>query len=286
MKIVEILKKSKELLGAQGDLLGAEVLLAFVLDRGREFLLAHPDNVLTEVEEKQFWFLLRRFFAGEPVAYLTHRKEFFGLDFYVDERVLIPRPETEFLVQQVIDFLRDFSDLKSEPLRILDIGTGSGCIAVALAKHLSFAQITATDISTLALEVAHQNAEKHEVTSRINFLQSDLLDGVENDRDHYHDIIVANLPYIGRKRNNFISREAYDHEPHIALFGGDDGLLFYRKLFEQIGVLKRKPRLFLGEFGFLQHEEISRLLKTSLRPKRLEILPDYAKIERIFIAEF
>lgn len=289
MTIAALLSEAKKRLGPQGDLLGAEVLLAFVLSKGREYLIAHAEEVLADAICDRFGDLFGRFYAGEPVAYLTNSRAFYGLDFYVDQRVLIPRPETELLVSAVLDFVNSRKQQNHESLadgiRILDVGTGSGCIAVALATHLPQAKITAVDISTEALAVARINAQKHGVIDRIHFLQSDLLEGIANEQksDEHFDIVVANLPYIGEKRFNFVSRETRAFEPHVALFGGEDGLRLYERMFVQLQQKEWQPQLLLGEFGFLQVEEMKLLIRQFFPDNHLEILQDYAKIERIFI---
>jgi len=276
MNIREILQEVKMTLGPQGDFLGAELLLAFVLKKDRIYLLAHDDEILTNVDVEKFENLFERMLAGEPVAYLTGNKEFFGMDFLVDKRVLIPRPETEHLVERVLDYCKQWSG----SLRILDVGTGSGCIAVSLAKHLPSAQVTAVDISLDALEVAGLNAEKNGV--KIQFFQSDLLQSVEGP----FDIIVANLPYIGEKRFAFVTRSVSDYEPHLALFAGEDGLELYRKFFEQLLATSWKPKLLLGEFGFLQRDELTALFKKVFTGQEIRFEQDYAHIDRMFVVEW
>lgn len=283
MTIRQILQDVKSRIGAAGDVLGAELLLAFVLDKGREYLPAHPDETLGDEKVRRFWEFFNRMTAGEPVAYLLGKKEFYGLEFYVDRRVLIPRPETEHLVEQVLKFFRDDSSgRRMENRKILDMGTGSGCIAVALAKHLPCAIVTGSDISSEALDVARKNAEKQGVSGRMNFVGSDLLGGIEGP----FDVIVANLPYIGEKRFSFVSKSAFDYEPHVALFGGEDGLSLYRKFFGQLSKMNWRPSLLVGEFGFLQREELERCLKETLPEAAIRFEQDYAHIDRMFVVEF
>ncbi len=267
-----------------GDFLGAEVLLSFVLGKNRDYLVTHPEAILTSEQESVLRELFVRFLKGEPVAYLTGEKEFYGLNFYVDKRVLIPRPETEMLVEEVIAFV---SNLKKDawynnrPLRIIDVGTGSGCIAISLAKHLPLENFTAGDISSEALQVAKNNAKRHEVYNRINFQVSDLLENISGD----FDIIVANLPYIGVEKFNFVSRATREYEPHVALFGGEDGLVLYKKLFQQIVDRRFKPLLVLGEFGFLQVDFVRQILNTYFAQSQCVIKEDLAHIERIFLVK-
>lgn len=279
MTIRETIGSSTERLGKSTEqILAVEVLLAFVMNMRREELFTYPDMELAGPDEKKFWELFGRFYAGEPVAYLTNRKEFYGLNFYIDENVLIPRPETELLVDEVIRLYGKCS----AKLRILEVGTGSGCIAVSLAKCLKNAEIVATDISAAALTVARRNARDLGVGDRIVFFESDLIANVAGS----FDIVVANLPYIGEKKYRFVSKEAFAYEPHVALFGGENGLQLYERLFKQMVGQVWRPRILLGEFGFLQGEDMRVLLKKYFQDETREILKDYASIERIFMVAF
>lgn len=273
--------------GAGEISLSIEVLLAFVLGKDRAWLMAHSEAPVSQEQERQFGEFFLRFRAGEPVAYLTGKKEFYGLEFLVNKSVLIPRPETEMLVERVLEFARRpqagaRKGGRGSGLKVLDIGTGSGCIAVSLAKHLPDAQITAVDISTEALETAKKNAQLHEVVPRVKFLESDLLANVEGE----FDIVVTNLPYIGTERHAILSREVREYEPHTALFGGADGLRLYERLFEQMAVLAWKPRLFFGEFGFSQGFEMRQLLNKFFIHADVLVEKDLASIERIFVVRF
>lgn len=278
MTLSETLQQAKKNLPSPDDWLAAEVLLAFVIGKSREHLIAHADAEIPASQFADFQDLFQRFLGGEPVAYLTHVKEFYGLDFYVDKRVLIPRPETELLVEKVIEL----AGSSAVPVRILDVGTGSGCIALSLAKHLPKAIIQATDISEEALEVAKLNAQKLPLTNEPQFFQSNLLEKVEQPAD----IIVANLPYIGTERFAFVSKNARDHEPHVALFGGKDGLTLYEQLFQQLNQKPWKPQILLGEFGFLQTEELTDLIQKYFPEAELTFAKDYAHIDRIFMVKF
>lgn len=279
MNIQEFLQEARQKTGPDGDVLGAELLLAFVLGRTREYLLAHPYEVLEDGSLERYHTLFGRMLAGEPVAYLLGKKEFFGLEFFVDGRVLIPRPETEHLVEYVLNFVRK-SGIR-EP-KILDLGTGSGCIAVSLAKHLPSAWVAGSDISLEALEVAKKNAVFHGVEGRTGFFQADLLEGLEGP----FDVIALNLPYIGEKRFSFVSKSAVDYEPHLALFGGEDGLELYRRFFEQLSGRKWRPSLLAGEFGFLQKDELHDSISGVFPSAEVRFEQDYAHIDRMFVVEF
>ena len=178
-----------------------------------------------------------------------------------------------------MDMVLKFAKLCSHNLRVLDVGTGSGCIAVTLAKKLPTALITGVDISEQALEVAEKNSNYHGVANNLRFQKSDLLENVTGA----FDVIVANLPYIGEEKYNFVSRETKAFEPHVALFGGPDGLLLYEKLFSQLKLVSYKPNLLIGEFGFLQAEAMSQLLNKFFVQESWRIIKDLASIERVFV---
>lgn len=187
---------------SDSPILDCEILLAHVLKKPREFLYAHPNREVAENTKKKFEKLLRRRIKGEPIAYLISHKEFFGLDFYVDKRVMIPRPDTEALLEKII------KETKNKKITIVDVGTGSGCLAIALKKHLPQCEIIATDISKKALAVAGKNAKKHKV--KIEFLHGDLLRPLQEKVD----LIVANLPYLPK---NVSRKKNLKFEPQLAL---------------------------------------------------------------------
>lgn len=260
----------KDLLQTGGTSLEKEVLLANLLGKNREFLLTNPEYEVSNEQSERFYGLIRSHERGVPIAYLIKHKEFFGLSFIVDERVLIPRPETEFLVEKVIEFAGKDPSIK----KIVDIGTGSGNIACSLAKNLENVQIFATDVSDKALEVAKINAQKLNVV--ISFIKSDLLDEL---KDMEFDIIVANLPYIGTETNSFVSKETEEHEPHVALYGGSDGLELYEKLFNQV----KNFKYLMGEVGFNHREALEKLFEKYFPNSNCEVLKDLAGLDRYFI---
>ncbi|MEK7544766.1 MAG: peptide chain release factor N(5)-glutamine methyltransferase [Patescibacteria group bacterium] len=252
----------------------SRVLLAFVLGISQESLVARSSDVVIDENEQRFFTLIERCFSGIPLAYLVQRKEFYGLDFYVDERVLIPRPETELLVDEVLK-------VSEKASCIADIGTGSGCIAVSLASKLPLVHFLAVDISPDALEVARRNISSYQFIDQIQLFQSDLLNSI---CDREIDIVVANLPYIGEDQFRFLDSEVEKNEPHVALFGGHDGLQLYKKLFQQILVMPYQPQYLLGEFGFGQADEL-RLLLNQFFDQKWSIVLDGAGIERIFVVK-
>lgn len=253
-----------------------ETLLSHCLGVERGHLLDRLDEEVDHDISREYLTLLGRHHVGEPVAYLIGHKDFCGLDFHVDNRVLVPRPETENIVNEVV--LR--AGEHEEP-RILDVGTGSGCIAISLAKKLPRSKVTAADISPDALDVARVNTFAHGVEGRVDLVQSDLIADVPGE----FDFVVANLPYI-KTENAPIGQEAVHFEPSLALFGGSDGLSLYEKLFRQLQGKVWKPRFLLGEFGFLQGNEIRSLSEKYFGGGTCRIIEDYASMERVFVVGF
>ncbi len=286
MTIKELLNKGVDFLGRdrEGNVLDTEVLLAFVLDVDKEYLFAHDDEDQPEDFEKLFWHYLKKVQAGEPVAYITQEKEFFGLNFFVDDRVLIPRPETEHMVEEAVTFIEEHDT--GERVSVLDVGTGSGNIAVAIAKYFEaqgsdvIEKIDALDIEDGAVEVAHLNVDQHNVDHLVNVFQSDLLEVVPEGE--FYDVIVANLPYIGEVKRQGLSDSTEKYEPTSALFAGDDGLDLYRRMFEEMREKNIRYNIMFGEFGFGQSEDLAEVLNEFFN-ESWEIKQDLAGIERYFI---
>ncbi|MEX0616906.1 MAG: peptide chain release factor N(5)-glutamine methyltransferase [Candidatus Woykebacteria bacterium] len=217
----------KEALAANPiDKIEAEIVLSGLLRKDRSFLYAHPEFRLSKTRTSKLTSKLKRRERGEPLAYILGYKEFYGLKFYVDKRVLIPRQETEELIEKVFNWIKK-KNLTAPS--ICEVGTGSGCIAVTLAKLAPSAKIYAIDIDKHALEVAKKNAKLHGVSEKITFLQGDLLTPLSEKVD----LIVANLPYIPTKKISSLQGELRDWEPRVALDGGTDGKELYLKLFKQ-----------------------------------------------------
>jgi release factor glutamine methyltransferase len=298
--------------------LAAELLLMRTLDRDRTWLYTHPETALDPAAVEKYFTLIARRAAGEPTQYLTGKQEFWGLEFEVTPAVLIPRPETEHVVEVALERLGTrgikinlATGAPSAPLRIADVGTGSGCLAVALAHELPHAEFVATDISAAALEVARRNAARHGVAERIRFLECNLLDALIGDfssavgarhavpprvenRDvpqaeagrESFDLIVSNPPYVARGEASDLPREVRDHEPHSALFGGVTGVEFYAHLIEQAGSLLRDGGILVLEFGYNSSEHVRGILDSNPQWSELKITNDLAGIPRVISAEF
>lgn len=232
--------------------LKARLLMQFVLNQTRQYLMVYDEKKLTKEEEENYQETVEELIKGVPLQHITHRQEFMKMDFYVNHHVLIPRPDTEVLVEEVIQIAR-----KIKAKKILDLCTGSGAIAVSLAKYIENSQITATDISTKALEIAVLNAKKQQVDKQIAFLQSDLFKELPKEK---YDMIVSNPPYIKKEIIKTLDKEV-QKEPHIALDGGQDGLDFYRKIIHQsYEFLKYRGYLCL-EIGYDQKIDVIELIE-------------------------
>jgi release factor glutamine methyltransferase len=264
--------------------LSAELLLMHTLGRDRSFLYAHPEYELDAGESARFAQAIEERAAGTPVQYLTGRQEFWGLEFEVNPSVLIPRPETEHVVEVTLARL---AARRNESLTVADAGTGSGCLAVALAHELPRAQIFATDISPAALAVAQRNAARHGFAARIefrraNFLRTYLADGPPVKR--CIDLIVSNPPYIGLDEAAGLPREVREHEPHEALFAGPDGFAAYPRLIAQAESLLRSGGWLVLELGHKSAERVSTLLQTAAWVD-VAVERDLAGIDRVISAQ-
>ena len=230
-------------------------LLAHVIGRDRTFILSHADDPISEEQLEKFRKTLEWRAGGEPLQYITGHQEFFGLDFEVISDVLIPRPETELLVETA---LRLVSNREAAPI-ICDVGTGSGCIAVTLLHELPHAQGMAIDISPAAIEVAKRNASRHSVSERLEFVVSDCFAAL-NRKDPLFDLVVSNPPYIAVGELEGLQREVRDYEPHLALEAGADGLSIIRRLLGDAGAYLKPGGHFLFEIGFDQREAVDSLI--------------------------
>ena len=250
-------------------------ILAHAIGRDRTFVITHAKEPLEPNTLEIFRKLIERRAAGEPFQYISGHQEFFKLDFEVTPNVLIPRPETELLVEISLGLLMD----QPEPL-FADIGTGSGCIAISLLHELPRARAIATDISTVALNLARRNAERHSVADRLKFIESDLF--VALPRDQEFSLVVSNPPYIREGEWLTLQREVRDYEPRTALVSGPDGLSTIRRLLREVPAFVRSEGYFVFEIGFGQDEPVTELIDTQTW-KRLEIRTDLQNIPRAVV---
>ncbi|HCC23604.1 TPA: peptide chain release factor N(5)-glutamine methyltransferase [Candidatus Falkowbacteria bacterium] len=280
-------------------LLDAQILLAFVLKKTKEYLFTYPEKTLTKNQAARFKTLIKQRTAGRPIAYLTHHKEFYGLDFYVNRSVLIPRPDTELLVSETIKLVTAGRDRQPTNINIAEIGTGSGAIAVAITvsvghtRPLPAANIFATDISAKALTVAQKNARLHH--AKIKFLHGNLLEPLKNQKI---DILIANLPYLptsnikglvtlssveGRQKS--FDTIGLKFEPHTALYSGPDGLNAYREFFHQAAKLKHQPKFILIEFDPRQTPTLKKIIKTIFPTSKIQVKKDLCGLDRVMIVK-
>ena len=232
--------------------LKARLLMQYILDKPRQYLLVYDNQTLSLRQEVDYFKAIKKVSNGIPLQHITHMQEFMKMNFYVNEDVLIPRPDTESLVEEVIKIVK-----KINAKKILDLCTGSGAIAISLAKYIEGSQITAVDISAKALEVAKLNAKNNDVENQITFVKSNLFDGLAKEK---YDIIVSNPPYIRKDVIKTLDKEV-QKEPKIALDGGYDGLDFYRKIIHQSDeYLKFKGYLCL-EIGYDQKIDVIELIE-------------------------
>lgn len=263
--------------GVESPRLDAELLLAHVLNMNRAALFAWPERRLTLKELTRYRDLVARRAAREPLAYILGYREFFGLDFEVGPDVLIPRPETELLVEQALRLAR----VRPNPVRIADVGAGSGAIAVALAVHLPEAIVFALDRSPAALAVTARNAGRHGVSERVHLRLGDLLEPLSETLD----LIVANLPYVTTAEWETLPPEIRDHEPRSALDGGPDGLSFIRRLLETAAPHLRPDGAILVEIGAGQGQSVLDLAARHFPQARVELVRDYAGLDRVVIVD-
>jgi release factor glutamine methyltransferase len=250
----------------------AEILLLDLLGKRKAWLMAHSEEELSGEQAAYYIELLERRYRGEPIQYITGRAEFYGLPFRVTPDVLIPRPETEHLVEQALAFAARF-----QAPRIVDVGTGSGAIAIALAHHLPNAAITAIDISAAALAIARRNAELNGVADRVRFVEGDLLGPVAGEQ---FDIVVSNPPYVPLADRASLDVEVRDHEPVLALFAGGDGLDTYRRLIPAAFAALVSGGFVALEIGYGQSAAIASLLAES-GFDQIEFAPDLQDIPRV-----
>jgi len=273
--------------------LSAEVLLFHVAHCDRAYLYAHPERELTPDEQQQYEALIARRAAGEPLQYIIGHQEFWRMDFRVTPAVLIPRPETEHLVEQTLVLARKFHPeafaeaahgtdlqekaLRGKALRLIDVGTGSGAIAVSLAHELPQAEVAAVDLSPEALDVARQNAER--LGARVQFTVSDVLAAVPEEP--VFDFVVSNPPYVGLDEADKVQQVVLQNEPHLALFAGAEGLAVIRRLIPQAGARLRPGGWLLMEIGWSQSEMVKALL---VGWHNIHVINDLAGVPRIVAA--
>jgi release factor glutamine methyltransferase len=256
--------------------MNAETLMMFVLGVGRAYLYAHPERDLTAEEQAGYKEAIARRANGVPSQYITGHQEFWGLDFIVSPAVLIPRPETEHLVETVLELAREVSQPK-----IVDVGTGSGCIALALVHELKGADLYAVDLSAEALDLARANAAYLQLGGRVKFLQSNVLEALEGVQDF--DFVVSNPPYVGRNEADKVQRSVFEFEPRIAVFSGESGLDVIRPLIQQAHAALKPGGWLAMEIGYSMRDAVLALLSPTMWDEP-SVVPDLQGIPRVIAA--
>ncbi|HKV26975.1 MAG TPA: peptide chain release factor N(5)-glutamine methyltransferase [Candidatus Acidoferrales bacterium] len=268
--------------GVPSHALAAELLLMRVMGRDRAWLYAHPEAPLDVEDVRRYFDLVARRGAGWPTQYLTGKQEFWGVEFEVTPAVLIPRPETEHIIEVAIERLG--KERKNAPLCLADVGTGSGCIAVALAHEFPHAEIFATDISAAALAVAARNVGRESLQERIHLLECNLLEAFASESGTF-DMIVSNPPYVARDEAAQLPREVREHEPREALFCGASDTEIYARLVRQAAELLKPGGLLALEIGYGALERVLPVLDSSLTWREIRVANDLAGIPRVISAE-
>lgn len=270
---LELANKDFVKIGIINYFLETRDLLSFVLGKNKEWIMTHIDEELSTLEYSNFFELVNKRIQGEPLQYILGEQYFMGLKFIVNENVLIPRADTEILVYKVIDMIGDKTNIK-----ILDMCTGSGCIAISLAKNIKCPEVFAVDISTEALKVAQENAKLNDVN--VTFVESDLFDNLPEEK---YDIIVSNPPYITINEMKNLESEVLK-EPYQALYGGEDGLDFYKKISKNACKYLKEDGFLIFEIGYLQGNDVRNILK-EFRYKNIEIIKDYSDNDRVIVSQ-
>lgn len=280
MKIKELIIYGKNLLTAnniEDASLISKLLAEFILNMNKTQLIANDEKEISEEEKTRYYLALIEIVKGMPIQYITNNQEFMKLNFYVDKNVLIPQPDTEILVEEVIEIINK----NNEEVKVLDICTGSGCIGTSIAKYTKKVAITMSDISNKSLNIAKNNYTKNiEDTSKVEFIKSDMFKNIKGK----YDIIVSNPPYIESEEIEKLEKQV-QNEPRISLDGGKDGLEFYK-------ILVREAHKFLNENGYLcmeigynQKEAVIQLLKENKNYKEIYSKKDLSQNDRIIIAK-
>jgi release factor glutamine methyltransferase len=268
--------------GIESPRLSAELLLSEILGLKRIELYTHHDSPVAQKELDKLHELVKRAAHNEPIAYLVGKTEFYSMELQVTQDCLIPRPETELLVQRAVEFLRGRSDLQL----VCDLCTGCGCIATAIAKNFPGARIIATDISDAALAVAASNVEKYQLQDRITLLSGDLFEPVIPQLESgKFDLIVSNPPYVSSVEYEKLEKNVKDYEPRLALFAGIDGLDIYRRILEKVDEFLKPDSALMMEIGYAQGPAIKDLLEQTGIFSDIKIEKDFSNNDRIVIAK-
>ena len=281
LKNISKLFKNKGIINSERE---TEILLSYFLGMSRSEIYLNSDRILKDTEKTRLEKKIQKRIEKIPLQYITKHQEFMGIDFFVEKGVLIPRPETEILAEEVIKRLKNYK--YSNNLKVADLGTGTGVIAISIAKFIKDIIIYATDISKKSLQIALKNAQKHYCKDKIIFLQGDLFEPfIGRIEKNSLDGIISNPPYINSYDFKLLPPEIKDNEPKIALFGGIDGLDYYRKIIRKSPQYLKKNGFIALEVGLYQSKIVKELIiKNTNFNQDIEITKDYLGIERVVIA--
>lgn len=278
MNIKQALEEAKNILKSnnfEDSNIIAKELLSYVLKKDKVYLTINSDTALTDTEYAEFTKYIEQIIDGKPLQYITQKQEFMGMDFFVNEDVLIPQPDTEILVETVLDICKKYD---KQSLRILDLCTGSGAIAISLSKILN-TQVFASDVSIKALKVAEKNNVMN--NTKVEFIESNLFEKINGEK---FDIIVSNPPYIKNEEIKSLSKQV-QNEPYIALAGGEDGLDFYRKIIDEAYKYINKNGYLCLEIGYDQKEDLIKLIKQNENYEYENCIKDLSNNDRCIIAK-
>ena len=281
MNIKEAIKTGMNMLkekNIEDATLKSKMIMENVLGQNRQYIIVNDLNQLDYEQEKEYFFEIEKLLENNPIEYITNKKEFMNLELYVNQDVLIPRQDTEILVEEVINILQN---IKAENIQILDMCTGSGAIAIALAKNVEKCIVDAVDISSGALEVVKKNIVKNKVEGRVNIINSDLFSKISNKK---YDLIVSNPPYI---ESNVIEKldKQVQKEPILALDGGEDGLDFYKKIINEAPSHLKSDGYLCFEIGYNQKNAVQNLLSNSGKYQNIYCKKDLCGNDRVIIAK-
>lgn len=265
-------------------LLDVQLLMCYTLNVDRLYIYTHGNDILEEQHVDKFFKLVNIRKSGYPLQYILKKQEFMGLDFFVDEGVLVPRPDTEVLVEKIIDIVEKGYFKDNESLNILDIGTGSGAITLSLAHYIKNSLLYSVDISKKALEIANENMMNLGLENRVKLLEGDLLDKLDSSLIDKFNIIVSNPPYIPSKDIDDLQIEVSKYEPRLALDGGLDGLDFYKRIIDKAPLYLKENGLLAFEIGYNQAKELKNLLSKSRGFRDIEVIKDLGGNDRVVIA--
>lgn len=287
MTIREALKKATDILEQKtynNPITDAQLIMEYVLKKDRLYIYTHMTENLKEENIKIYFELIEKRNLGYPIQYIIKKQEFMGLEFYVSEGVLVPRQDTETLIENLIEESKKKQFLVKEQIEILDLGTGSGAITLALAHYLKNSKVKSVDISEDALKIAKQNAKNFELDNRVEFIKASMLEKIDEIEGDKFDIIVSNPPYIPKKDIEALQTEVSVYEPRIALDGGEDGLDFYRHIVENAYRFMKEISILAFEIGHNQGDDLKEMIEKTGEYEEVKVIKDLAGHDRVVLA--